>query len=243
MIPPNPRRSRQRSTLQCSFGGFTVNGILGWRFHREWHARWRDPSPAKHPRQSRHPHGYPAIPPCDVRWRALAAMTGFDIIVADPPWRDDFGASCSRATERHYQTMTLDDICAYPVPAAKDSLLFLWTTTPMLVKALGVMAAWGFTYRTSMVWDKRVAGTGKWVRGRHELILIGRRGKFPAPQGVKLPESVIESPRRRHSEKPEALQDEIERVYPGLRYLELFARRQRVGWTCFGDESESGVAA
>lgn len=162
----------------------------------------------------------------------------FDLIVADPPWKDDFGRTCSRATERHYATMTLDEICEFEIPAASDSLLFLWATAPMLPKALRVMTRWGFEYRTNLVWDKGKAGTGKWVRGRHEHVLLGRRGYFPAPNpyATKLPESVILAPRRAHSQKPEALQDMIERVYPNRRYLELFARRERTGWTCLGDQ-------
>lgn len=164
----------------------------------------------------------------------------FDIVVADPPWKDDFGRTCSRATERHYETMSLEDICNYDVPAANSALLFLWATAPMLAKALHVMTQWGFEYRTNLVWDKGVAGTGKWARGRHEHVLLGRRGGYPAPmQGIpgrKLPESVIVAPRRAHSQKPEALQDMIERVYPDQRYLELFARRERLGWTTLGNE-------
>lgn len=166
-------------------------------------------------------------------------MSGlYDIVVADPPWKDDFGRTCSRATERHYETMTLEEIATFEVPAAYSALLFLWATAPMLAKALHVMTRWGFEYRTNLVWDKGKAGTGKWVRGRHEHILLGRRGRYPAPSpmAVRLPESIIVSPRRAHSQKPEALQDMIERVYPNLRYLELFARRERPGWTCWGDE-------
>lgn len=162
--------------------------------------------------------------------------TLYDVVVADPPWTPDFGKTSSRSVTRHYETMTTDDIAAFEVPTAPDSLLFLWATAPMLLHALRAMKAWGFEYRTNLVWDKGKAGTGKWVRGRHEHILLGRRGKFPAPPPGTLPVSVIQAPRRAHSQKPEELQDMIERVYPGLRYLELFARRRRSGWTCQGWE-------
>lgn len=163
----------------------------------------------------------------------------FDIIVADPPWRSDFGVSCSRATERHYPTMNLEAICDYPVPAANDALLFLWATAPMLPKSLRVMTRWGFEYRTGMVWCKDRMGTGKWVRSQHEHVLIGRRGHFPAPAPFALPASVLHAPRTRHSEKPEVLQDIIERLWPGRRYLELFARRERSGWTVRGNQVET----
>jgi N6-adenosine-specific RNA methylase IME4 len=168
----------------------------------------------------------------------------FDVVVADPPWRSDFGKTCSRATERHYPTLTLDELAEIQVPALPYSLLVMWATAPCLRQALALMEAWGFTYRTSGVWRKDKAGTGKWLRSQHELFLLGRRGKFPAPKPGTLPLSVIDAPRGRHSQKPEALQDALESTYPGLRYLEMFARRQRPGWTCWGNDPEvSGVAA
>ncbi len=170
----------------------------------------------------------------------------FDIIVADPPWRSEFGRTDSRSAERHYATMERFDICTYapmyhrPTLAQADSaLLFLWCPMPMLETGLAVVTAWGFRYRTGMVWCKPSFGVGQWFRGQHELVLLGRRGSFPAPARGTQPGSVLHAPRRRHSEKPEELQDAIERTYPGLRYLELFARRERPGWTCWGDQVAS----
>lgn len=165
----------------------------------------------------------------------------FDVIVADPPWCDDFGKSSGRAVERHYSTMKLEEICALPVSAIAEpnAVIFLWTTAPMLEKSLEVLKAWGFDYRTNAVWVKDKIGTGKWLRNRHEQILLGRRGKFRCSS---LGDSVIEAPRRRHSEKPEQLQDRIEAAFQGMKYLELFARRERSGWTSWGNEVE-GVAA
>ena len=78
----------------------------------------------------------------------------FDIIVADPPWRSDFGRTNSRSAERHYPTMPLQDIEALQLPAAPDALLFLWSPPSMLTQALRVMRAWGFSYRTSGIWCK-----------------------------------------------------------------------------------------
>ena len=170
----------------------------------------------------------------------------FDVIVADPPWRSDFGATNSRSAERHYATMDLFAIKTFaPMyrPSARvqaeDALLFLWCPMSMLEAGLSVLRAWDFSYRTGMVWCKPGMGVGQWVRSQHELVLIGRRGRFPAPRKGTQPRSVLHAPRRRHSEKPEELQDAIERTYPGLRYLELFARRERPGWTCWGDQVAS----
>ena len=163
----------------------------------------------------------------------------FDIIVADPPWRDDFGVTSGRAVERHYPTMSLADICALQLPAAKSALLFLWTTPPMLQQGLAVMKAWGFCYRTHGVWVKDRQGTGKWFRNRHEPFLLGKRGAFRCPK-TAMP-GVIEAQRRRHSQKPEKLQDIIEETFPGFRYLEMFARRGRPGWTVWGNEVEAAA--
>lgn len=167
----------------------------------------------------------------------------FSIIVSDPPWTPAIGRTCSRAVQKHYETMSLKDIKELPVPdiAARDSLLFLWATVPMLRQALDTMDAWGFKYRSHGVWVKPTIGTGMWFRNRHEVFLLGRKGKgLPCPRPAPF-EGVIEAPRGRHSEKPEALQEMIERAYswiPGSRRLEMFARRRRIGWTAWGNELE-----
>jgi N6-adenosine-specific RNA methylase IME4 len=162
----------------------------------------------------------------------------FDVIVADPPWSEEFGHSCSRSITRHYATMTLADICSMPVGhmAADDALLLLWVPANRLHLGLDVMAAWGFTFRTSGCWVKPRAGTGKWLRSQHELYLLGRRGRFPAPLAGTLRSSVIEASAGRHSEKPDDLHRLVETTWPGLRYVELFARRPRRGWVAWGND-------
>jgi N6-adenosine-specific RNA methylase IME4 len=102
------------------------------------------------------------------------------------------------------------------------------------------MEAWGFKYRSQAVWVKAQIGTGMWFRNRHEIIRFGRKGS-----GIKCPKpapftSVIEAPRTRHSQKPESLQDAIDKTYPDLAKLEMFARRERDGWWCWGDEIARG---
>lgn len=160
----------------------------------------------------------------------------FDVIVADPPWRSDFGKTDSRSADRHYATMDAADIAALDIPAARHALLLLWCPSSMLPTGLYVMRRWGFSFRSSAVWCKPVMGVGHWFRSQHELILLGRKGKFPAPARGTQPRSVFHAPRRGHSEKPEILQDALEATYPNRRYLELFARRARPGWTCWGDQ-------
>lgn len=163
-----------------------------------------------------------------------------DIIVADPPWRFASNSQTrpGRNAMRHYPCMPLDEICAVPVAewAARPALLFLWATSPMLPQALGVVAAWGFRFKSSLVWVKKRPGTGFWVRNRHELVLLAGRGRFACPTPAPFPDSVITSPARRHSEKPEDLQDRIDLIWPEARKLELFARRPRDGWEVWGND-------
>lgn len=162
----------------------------------------------------------------------------FPVIYADPPWEYEHPISDSRRIENQYPTMSLDAIMSLPVNdiAADDAILFLWATTPLLRKGLLVMQAWGFDYRTSMVWVKPSIGPGQWVRQRHEYLLIGVRGDIPTPKGEDKPDSVIEAPREEHSKKPEIVYDIIERMYPELPKVELFSRRKRENWAAWGNE-------
>jgi N6-adenosine-specific RNA methylase IME4 len=110
----------------------------------------------------------------------------------------------------------------------------LWSVAPNLPEALQVMDSWGFEYATSMVWVKHAIGTGYWVRNRHELLLIGTRGDMPHPSPSARPDSVIEAPRREHSRKPDEAYELIERMFPSLPKIELFARQARPGWDAWG---------
>ena len=162
----------------------------------------------------------------------------FPVIYADPPWQYDHPISDSRRIENQYPTMPIEDICALPINeiSASDSIIFLWASTPMLKKGLAVLDAWGFDYRTSMVWVKPSIGPGHWVRQRHELLLIGIRGNIPTPKGSDKPDSVIEAPRTGHSKKPEVMYEIIERIFPTLSKVELFCREPRDGWSAWGNE-------
>jgi len=162
----------------------------------------------------------------------------FNVILADPPWQYDFSLTVNREIENHYPTMTLEEIKAVKVPAARDAVLFLWVTAPKLIEGLEVMSAWGFEYRTCAVWDKEVIGMGYWFRNQHELLIVGTRGNpfVPAPEN-RFP-SVIRAKREEHSRKPEVVYEMIEKMLPGCKYLELFARQQRTGWTAWGNECD-----
>ncbi len=168
---------------------------------------------------------------------ALPAGT-WDVLLADPPWQYDFAETDSRAIENQYPTMPVEVLCGLAVPGitAEDAVLFLWATAPKLREGLEVMEAWGFTYLTNLVWVKDKIGMGYWARGRHEFLLIGKRGHFPAPEESSRPDSVIEAPRLGHSAKPEVVYDLIETMCPDRTYLELFARSAREGWASWGNE-------
>jgi N6-adenosine-specific RNA methylase IME4 len=177
----------------------------------------------------------------DVEFNA-AALGKFCVIYADPPWRYEnppMGGS-NRAIENHYPTMELDAICAMPVvDAAHDNcVLFLWATSPKLYECMKVLDAWGFTYRTDMVWVKDQIGMGYHVRGRHESLLIAKRGELPPPAAEDRPDSVIEAPRLDHSAKPPTFYEIIDRMYPGVRKLEIFGRTalERPDWVCWGNQ-------
>jgi len=123
--------------------------------------------------------------------------------------------------------------------------LFLWVTNPMLADAMQVVEAWGFEYKTNIVWVKTdlvKPGSGFYVRGRHELLFICTRGSFLPLVDVAPPiGSVITAPVQEHSRKPDEAYDIIERLYPGCNYLELFARHTRPGWVAWGDEIERAI--
>jgi N6-adenosine-specific RNA methylase IME4 len=161
----------------------------------------------------------------------------FGIIYADPPWRYDNGTP-GREIERHYPTMSDEEICALKVPAAKDSILYLWATAPRLESGLAVMSAWGFRYKTQAVWDKVKVGMGFWFRGQHEILMVGTRGDVsPPPQPLRI-SSVIRCPRGRHSAKPDYVRDMIVKWFPDVPRLEMFSRLKRPGWEVFGNQVE-----
>lgn len=174
----------------------------------------------------------------------------FPVIYADPPWRfgvRDEVTGREKSAENHYPTMDTDAICELfgqiGNPSAHDCVLFLWATNPMLIDGLRVMEAWGFRYVHHWIWDKEVAGTGYWGRDRHEILLIGKRGKIPAPLPGSQPETVYRERKGKHSAKPDFYAETIERLYPDVPRLEMFCRKPRPGsWDAWGYEA-GGFAA
>ena len=158
------------------------------------------------------------------------------MFLADPPWEDEFGVS-GRSVENHYLPMTLEDIKALDIAAmATDDAPVPWAL-PHAQQALDVCTAWGFQYRTHMVWLKGKLGLGQWVRNEHELLFIARRGAFPTPEPYQRVGSAQSFLAGEHSYKPWEFAQMIETWYPAQRKLELFLRGYpREGWDAWGDQ-------
>jgi len=165
----------------------------------------------------------------------------YNIIYADPPWKYDFSKDNSDRVENHYPTMTLEEIKFLKLPIEDNAVLFLWATAPKLIEALEVMKAWGFTYKTNMVWNKDWIGMGYWFRGNHELLLVGVKGKFSPPAFENRVNSVFTEKRTTHSKKPDYFRELITRMFQEGRKIELFAREKKDGWDCFGNEVKSDI--
>lgn len=158
--------------------------------------------------------------------------------MADPPWRFEVysrDTGLQKSADNHYPTMTVEEIATLKIPAAKGAVLFLWATAPMLENALDVMRAWGFKYKSNLVWVKSKIATGYWFRNQHEILLIGTSGDFPSHHS-KTVSSLVIDPTREHSRKPDRVYEIIERYYPSETKIELFARTKRFGWTAWGNE-------
>jgi N6-adenosine-specific RNA methylase IME4 len=168
----------------------------------------------------------------------------YQVIYADPPWsysNKKTGGSLSRGALANYNTMPLVDIKNMRIPAAKDSVLYLWATVPLLPEAFEVMKAWGFTYKTTITWRKIMStGMGYWYRGQCEHLLFGIKGKIKAFRMQK--PNFIQCKAARHSEKPEEFRQLIEASTLHLSdKLEMFARKSTVGWDVFGNEVENSI--
>lgn len=162
----------------------------------------------------------------------------FTTILADPPWRYSNTASCA-AAENHYSTLSVEEICNEPVRelVGENAHLHVWTTNAFLEPAFRVIRAWGFEFKSCMVWVKPTIGMGNYWRLSHEFLLFGIRGRLPF--GRNDVPSWLEAPRTIHSRKPFAFRDIIEQVSPGP-YLELYGREEQpnTDWTVYGNQVE-----
>ena len=168
----------------------------------------------------------------------------YKVIYADPPWyfKSFSKKGEARSATRHYNCMSVDDICNIDVNRVADdnSVLLMWVTDPYLLDAFKVMESWGFNYKTvGFTWVKTnkskgyFTGMGYWTRSNPEMCLLGTKGK-PKRLDMSVKQLVV-SQRREHSRKPDEVYDRIEKMLEGP-YLEMFARNTRQGWDNFGNE-------
>jgi N6-adenosine-specific RNA methylase IME4 len=181
---------------------------------------------------------------------------GFRVIYADPPWtfKTYSPKGRGRCADAHYDVISLEglkelrsEIDRY---AAKDCALFLWATDPLLPKAIDIIDAWAFNYKTvAFYWAKLnkkasrrtftvesfFTGLGYWTRANAEICLLATRGT-PKRLSRSVKRLVI-APRREHSRKPDEIYDRIESLMEGP-YLELFARSTRHGWRSLGNQTD-----
>ena len=182
----------------------------------------------------------------------LLELGKFGTVLADPPWL--FANRTGKMAPEHkrlfrYRTMTNEEVMALPVGdlVLPKSHLYLWVPNALIELGLQVMEAWGFTYKTNVVWyktrkdggpDRR--GVGFYFRNVTELVLFGVKGGLRTlPPGRRMPNIII-SQKREHSRKPDELYSIIEQCSPGP-YLELFARHARPGWVAWGNEVQNDI--
>lgn len=172
----------------------------------------------------------------------------FSTILADPPWK--FNNKTGKIAPEHkrlyrYQTMTNEDIVNFPIHphVANQAHLYLWVPNALVALGLQVMEAWGFTYKTNLIWYKvrkdggpDGRGVGFYFRNVTEIVLFGVKGSLRTLKPGRTQTNVIISRKREHSRKPDELYPIIEACSPGP-YLELFNRVPKGGWTCWGDQT------
>jgi len=182
------------------------------------------------------------------------SLTGkkFGTILIDPPWR--FSNRTGKMAPEHkrlrrYRTMDFEEIAALPVGelASPQSHLYLWCPNALLLEALTIMRAWGFVYKTNIVWYKvrkdggpDGRGVGFYFRNVTELLLFGVRGKLRTLPPGRRQVNMIVTRKEEHSRKPEAAYEIIEACSPGP-FVELFARQRRAGWESWGDQVDTYV--
>lgn len=182
--------------------------------------------------------------------RPRSDAPGFSCVLADPPWPERGGGKIKRGADRHYELMSVCDIIKMPVASicAPDAHCWMWVTNNYLPDGLRAMSAWGFRYISNVAWGKVSSktglaqiGMGQYLRGSHELLLFGVRGKMPpAHRGAGIDARTYCTlqlhERTKHSRKPDTFYDLIEAVSGDVPRIELFGRRVRDGWIAMGND-------
>jgi len=170
----------------------------------------------------------------------------YEVIYADPPWAYDVDLSsgATRSPENNYPVMNLDELIKFGSRvreiSADNCILYMWITAPKLNWMNDVLEAWGFEYKTNLIWDKIKPNMGHYSSVRHEILIIAGKGTCsPKTDGVII-QSIdsVQSIEKtsRHSEKPEEFRQIIEKLYPNNKKIELFARKKVDGWKVWGND-------
>lgn len=167
----------------------------------------------------------------------------YELIVIDPPWGFDLYSKegAKKSALAQYDLMKDADIRSMPVGnlASMNCLLYCWATAPQLPLAIDCVKAWGFEYKSCMVWRKTTAagkvrmGTGYRVRTTGEVVVVATLGN---PKQAAVPQTIFDGIAREHSRKPDEFYQICDRVMPQARRADVFAREQRPGWHAFGNE-------
>ncbi len=171
------------------------------------------------------------------------APMSYDVITADNPWPFSLYSELGdeKSASAYYETMSIEDLKALPVSylARGDCLLLMFVAAPTLPQAIEVMGAWGFTYKTELVWRKTTRrgkvrmGPGYRARTMHESVLLGTIGN---PQHKPFP-SLFDGLAREHSRKPDTFYEMVVKHTPHAFRIDLFGRQGRPGFDVWGDES------
>jgi len=168
----------------------------------------------------------------------------YEMIVIDPPWGFDLYSKegAKKSALAKYDLMNDAAILALPVGtlASMDCLLYCWATAPQLPLAIACVKAWGFEYKSLLVWRKTTLagkvrmGTGYRVRTTGEVIVVATLGN---PKQSAIPQTIFDGVAREHSRKPDEFYALCDRVMPHARRADVFARESRPGWHAFGNEA------
>jgi N6-adenosine-specific RNA methylase IME4 len=160
----------------------------------------------------------------------------YQVIVIDPPW--EYSSRQNDPTHQiasPYQTMTIDAIKQIPIPAADDSILWLWVPNAFLPDAFQILTAWGFTYRTTLTWAKNFVGLGDWLGGQTEHCLMATKGNYKVSRFNE--STLLTAPRTEHSAKPDAFYQMVVKLCPGTR-IDMFSRKPHDGFMAWGAEHD-----
>jgi N6-adenosine-specific RNA methylase IME4 len=181
----------------------------------------------------------------------------FDIIYCDPAWsynligknfsknftKKKTGFDAVVSCEDHYNTMHPTEVAQLPVKniSNKNSLCFMWVTSPLLDQGIWVMQQWGFEYKTvAFVWYKQAIMPGFYTMGECEICIVGKKkgGNIPKPRGARNIRQFISEKRGKHSQKPAEVRRRIELMFPEQTKIELFHRGEcPKGWSTWGNQS------